>query len=494
MTATAENRDTALEDALVARFLRYSAITSQSDASATTVPTTEGQRELAELLCEELIAAGAQDVHLSDTAVLTARIPANLPNGHAPVDPIGLCAHLDTVDAGHSPEVHAQLIVHTGGDVLLNAEQDIWLRAAEHPEIDRYIGDRILVTDGTSVLGADDKAGLATVMETAARLLADQDHVHGDIYLAIVPDEEIGLRGVRTLDLDRFPVSVAYTIDSPELGEVVEETFNAATAVLTVTGVTAHPIAAKGILVNPILIAAELIGMLDPLETPEHTEGREPYIWVNDIAGDQAEATVTISIRDHDLEGYDEKKQRLAAHVERLREAHPRARIELAIQDVYGNIADARTPQNEHALKTVYQALENLGIEAKPTPMRGGTDGSYLSTQGIFTPNIFTGAHNFHSVAEFLPLGPFAQSFRVVQEVIRLTTGLTTRGPSGKASCRSCAPRRRDTPTWPQRRRTLMRLRTIDPRTLTLSALSHLRSEPVRMRNRAAPPRPVRLR
>ncbi|MCS6711820.1 peptidase dimerization domain-containing protein [Brachybacterium sp. EF45031] len=296
---TAPRRDRPdLEDALAERFLRYSAVVSQSDASATTVPTTEGQRELATLLAEELRALGAADVHVSETAVVTACIPSTLPEGaSAPV--IGLCSHLDTVDAGLSPVVHARIIEHTGGDIVLNAETGAAIREAEHPEIARYVGDRLLVADGTSVLGADDEAGLSVIMELAARLLAADAggratgaaatagsdgtgqgaaaEPHGEIRIAFVPDEEIGLRGVRTLDMDRFPVDVAYTIDSGETGELVEETFNAATAELTIEGVTAHPMEAKGVLVNPILLARRFIARLDPEQTPECTEGREGY-------------------------------------------------------------------------------------------------------------------------------------------------------------------------------------------------------------------------
>lgn len=234
-----------IHEQLVERFLRYSRVSSQSDERATTVPTTEGQRELANLLADELRAAGASEVHVSPTAVLTARIPSTMPAGHPPVPAVGFCAHLDTVDVDLSPEVHAQVVQYGGGDVLLNRELDAWIRRDEHPELDRYVGDRLLVTDGTSVLGADDKAALTVVMQAACELLAadaaaasggSPTEPHGDVYLAIVPDEEIGLRGVRTLDLARFPVACAWTIDCCELGEVVTETFNAASATITVRG------------------------------------------------------------------------------------------------------------------------------------------------------------------------------------------------------------------------------------------------------------------
>lgn len=453
---------TGLEDVLAARFLRYSAIASQSDASATSIPTTEGQWDLARLLAGELTAAGAADVHLSGTAVLTARVPATAPGLPA----IGFCTHLDTADCGLSPVVRARVVTYSGGDLVLDGGEPV-IREAEHPELARYVGQRLLVGDGTSTLGADDKAGMAAVMQLATDLLAadrqadigdgagedtpvEVDHEgrvdtghgaiadsvadavvpgetfcepHGDVYLAFVPDEEIGLRGVRTMDLGRFPVAWAYTLDSCEIGEVVDETFNAATVTVTITGVAAHPMSAKGILVNPILIAAEIIDRLDPAQTPERTQGREGYLWVHDVTGNQSTCTLIISVRDHDRRGYEEKKTRLREIVGQVAEAHPRARVEMEVDDVYANLADARTSSNEHALAYVRIALERLGIRPIPMAMRGGTDGSWLSTQGIFTPNVFTGAHNFHSAAEFLPLASFAASYRVCRELVRLAAG-----------------------------------------------------------------------
>ncbi|MDY3048629.1 MAG: peptidase T [Rothia sp. (in: high G+C Gram-positive bacteria)] len=413
--------DTALQEALAARFLRYSAISSQSKASASAIPSSPGQWELAHLLKEELQEAGASEIHLSDSCVLTARIPSTLPaDRQAPA--IGFCTHLDTVDVNLSPTVQARLIHYPGGDICLNPDLNIWLRESEHPEITRYSGQPILVTDGTSVLGADDKAGIASVMEAATRLLAeDAQHTapaHPDIYLSFVPDEEIGLRGVRTMDLARFPVSYAYTLDCCELGELVEATFNAGHARLHIEGVTAHPMNSKGNLINPILLAHDFIAALDRTQTPEHTEGREGYLWVNGIDGNQATATVDISIRDHDRAGYDSKKAFLRDLAERTAESNPRASVRLDISDIYSNLEDAKTNTNAVASERLRAAFTRLGIEPINLAMRGGTDGSYLSTQGIFTPNFFTGAHNFHSNCEFLPLPAFEASYRVVRQLM----------------------------------------------------------------------------
>ncbi|MCT1866572.1 peptidase T [Dermabacter sp. p3-SID358] len=407
-----------IQDSLAERFLRYSAISSQSNASATTVPTSEGQWELARLLKSELEDAGAEEIHLSETCVLTAKIPSTLPQGRS-APAIGFCTHLDTVDVNLSPDVRARVIDYHSGDVCLNESEGVWLRENDHPEISRYAGERILVADGTSVLGADDKAGVASVMEAAVRLLEDPTAPRGDVYLSFVPDEEIGLRGVRTMDLARFPVQYAYTLDSCELGEVVESTFNAASATIDIVGVTAHPMNSKGNMVNPILIAHDIIAQFDRHETPEHTEGRESYIWVNEIEGNQSTARVGISIRDHDLDGYEEKKQRIHDIAARVLKRHPRAKVTVEIDDVYGNIEDAKTEENAAATDNIVKAMAELGIDPINLSMRGGTDGSWLSRQGIFTPNFFTGAHNFHSVFEFLPLNAFEKSFEMVNTLIR---------------------------------------------------------------------------
>ena len=394
---------------LTERFLRYARVESQSNASATTVPSTDSQWAFAHVLVDDLTSAGATDVHLSDTCVVTAKIP-----GAGAGPSIGFCSHMDTVDVNLSPTVNPQVTEYAGGDLRLG---DTWMRADEHPELAAYVGQTILHTDGTSVLGADDKAGVTAIMEAVAAL--DGQAPAGDVYVAFVPDEEIGLRGVRTIDFDRFPVDYAYTVDGGELGEVVEVTFNAATATIAIQGVSAHPMNAKGNLVNPITLGMELIARLDPLETPEHTEGREGYIWCNHIEGNQSTCTLSLSIRDHDRAGYEEKKKRVRTLADELAHAHPRATVTCAIEDVYGNISDAKTPDNAVASQRLRAAMERLGIEIKELDMRGGTDGAWLSNQGIYTPNYFTGAHNFHSIYEFLPVPSLERCYELTLALMR---------------------------------------------------------------------------
>ncbi|PHK95391.1 peptidase T [Pseudoroseomonas rhizosphaerae] len=403
-----------LAEQLIERFFRYLSVESQSDARSATIPSTPGQRRLAEMLKAELEALGLADIHLDAHSILTARLPGTLPD--APC--IGFVAHLDTVDVGLSPEIRPQRMVFGGGDMLLNEKEDIWLRVGEHPEILPYRGQEILVGDGTSVLGADNKAAIAILMTLAARL-KDSAAPRGDIILAFVPDEEIGLRGAKVMDLARFPVAFAYTIDCCERGEVVYETFNAASVTIDITGVTAHPMSAKGVLVNPILVATELVGMFDPMQTPERTEGREGYWWCNGISGNQSAAQLQISIRDHDGARFEERKAFVAEAVEAVRQRHPRARIACRIEDSYKNI-DAALGNDRHCVELIFEALRRMEIAPRAIAMRGGTDGSALSARGVPTPNYFTGAHNFHSRFEFLPVPAFVDSYRLTEQLCAL--------------------------------------------------------------------------
>ena len=412
-----------LQAKLLERFLRYVAVTSQSNAAVKTVPTTSGQRELAELLKTELADLGLVDLEISEFSVLTGKLPANLPAGHHAVPAVGWVAHLDTVDVCLNADIHPQVVKnYQGGDICLNEEKQIFLKVSEHPEIEKYIGEDIVVSDGTSVLGADDKAAIANVMVALETLANDKTIYHGDIYVCFVPDEEIGLLGAKKIDFEKFPVDFAYTIDCCELGEVVYETFNAGSAEVYIKGITAHPMSAKGVLVNPTLVATDLVNSFDRMQTPEHTEGTEGYIWVTAINSNVSEARVNMAIRDHNKVLYEARKEQIRNAVEFLKLRHPKAVIELTMSDTYGNIADAIREDNKKCIDFIYQAMEELDITPKTIAMRGGTDGSFISTKGILTPNYFTGAHNFHSNCEFWPLGAAEKSCRMTLKLIELIT------------------------------------------------------------------------
>ncbi|PJG85717.1 peptidase T [Conservatibacter flavescens] len=403
-----------LDQQLIERFFRYLAISSQSVATECTVPSSAGQWKMAELLAEELRALGLQNVQIDSYANVTALWKGTI--AHA--TPIGFCAHMDTVDVSLSPDIKPQLKVFNGEDLLLNAQENIWLKVAEHPEILAYKGQDIIFSDGTSVLGADNKAAIANIM-TALAYLKENQVPTGDIYIAFVPDEEIGLRGAKLLDLNQFKPDFAYTIDCCELGEVVYENFNAASAKIVIHGVSAHPMSAKGVLVNPILVAQDFIAQFDPNQTPEHTEHKEGYWWFNGMEANQSQATLHIAIRDFDKTSFEQRKGFIQQAVQRIQTRYPRARIECTITDVYGNIANTLT-EDRRSIDLLFEAMENIQVKAKVIPMRGGTDGAALSVKGITTPNYFTGAHNFHSNFEFLPVPSFVKSCELTLKLIEL--------------------------------------------------------------------------
>ena len=402
-----------LASQLTQRFFRYLAISSQSDARATTLPTTPGQHDIARELADELQRLGLDDIVIDEHATVTAVKKGNVPGAPR----IGFITHIDTVDVGLSPDIHPQILRFSGEDLCLNSEKDIWLRVSEHPEILAYPNEEIIFSDGTSVLGADNKSAVTVVMTVLENLTAD--HRHGDIVVAFVPDEEVGLRGAKALDLSRFAVDFAWTIDCCELGEIVYENFNAAAAEIRFTGVTAHPMSAKGVLVNPLLMAADYISHFDRQQTPEHTAGREGYVWFNGIQGDQNRTLLQASIRDFDRDSFLRRKQQIGEVAEIIAARYPTANVEFSISDTYSNISNA-IGDDRRAIDLMFEAMESIGVTPKPTPMRGGTDGAALSAKGLLTPNFFTGAHNFHSKFEFLPLRAFEASYQTAMQLCLL--------------------------------------------------------------------------
>ncbi len=396
----------ALSAQLTSRFFRYLSVTSQSDPAATRLPSTPGQQVLAQMLADELATLGLEEIQIDDRATVTAVKRGTV----AGAPRIGFITHIDTVDVGLSADIHPQVLTFSGQDLCLNPAQDIWLRVAEHPEIKAYAGQQIIFSDGTSVLGADNKAAVTVVMTVLENISADMQH--GDIVVAFVPDEEIGLRGAKALDLKRFDVDFAWTIDCCELGEVVYENFNAAAANIVFTGVPAHPMSAKNVLVNPLLMAHDFISQFDRRQTPEHTEGREGYIWFNGLSADANKAHLNVSIRDFFLDSFAERKQQLTETAQQIAAAYPTGRVECTITDTYSNISNA-IGEDRRAVDLIFAAMSQVGVTPKVTPMRGGTDGAALSAKGLLTPNFFTGAHNFHSPFEFLPIPSFVKSYEV---------------------------------------------------------------------------------
>ena len=391
---------------LLNRFLKYSSIPSQSKEGVAEVPSTPGQFILAKELKKELEEMGLDNINLSYYGVLTARLKGN---GDYPK--IGWICHLDTADISLSEVVHPILVENYQGEEI-KQKNGKRITTETNPELKKHIGKDILFSDGTSVLGADDKAAISIVME-AISIIMENSLEHGDIYLAFTPDEEVGLKGAKALDLSLFPVAWAYTIDCQEKGEVVWETFNAGKATVRIEGVSAHPMSSKGVLINPILVATEIISLLPEKQRPEETEGKEGFIWVKGIKGDSSNAELSILIRDHDKKKYEEKKRVVEEAVKVARSNNPRAKLTLEIEDTYSNLIESMNDKNRIAVDNLKTALKINGIEEKPMAMRGGTDGSFISTKGIFVPNYFTGASNFHSTSEFWPLEDGEASLKV---------------------------------------------------------------------------------
>ncbi|MDQ1199191.1 peptidase T [Agrobacterium sp. SORGH_AS 787] len=410
---TKPSAETAIRDELLERFLRYVGIESQSNAAVAELPSTPGQLKLALLLAQELQELGLEDVLVDDNAIVTA-----VRRGSNPSAPrIGFIAHLDTVDVGLSPRITPQIQRFEGDDLCLNDEQNIWLRVAEHPEIEPWKDEDIVFSDGTSVLGADNKAAITVIMTLLARF--EDDAPVGDIVVAFVPDEEIGLRGAKALDLARFPCDFAYTIDCCEQGEVVVENFNAASGEIIFTGVSAHPMSAKGVLINPLLMAIDFISHFDRQDTPEHTAGREGYFWFKDLSASDSEARLKVMIRDFDRGSFEKRKKRIGDVATRVAAQYPTGSVKSFVSNTYDNIG-AHLAADPRAADLLFKALDVLGIKQKIVPMRGGTDGAALSARGIPTPNFFTGAHNFHSRFEFLPVSAFVKSYETALTICKL--------------------------------------------------------------------------
>ena len=396
-------------------FFKYVKIPSQSKGGSNTIPSSEGQMKLAGILADDLKTLGLKNIVLNDNAIVTALLPKNKDNVHS----IGFVAHLDTVDVALSPVVKPQIIEYKGGDVILNEKEGISIKLSEHPELNNYVGQKIIFSDGTSVLGADNKAAGANIMSAFAYLKEHPEIKHGDILVAFVPDEEIGLRGSKLLDLKDFDPSYAYTIDCCAVGEIVYETFNAGSARLKIEGISAHPMSAKGVLVNPLLVAHDFVSMFDRNQTPECTDKKDGYWWFVGIKSDPMFCTLDLHIRDFDKANYQKRKEYILSCVDKLKEMYPRAKIDIKIEDVYENICNNVTPSDK-PIAMLYKACDELGITPNTIAMRGGTDGSALSAKGLVTPNYFTGGHNFHSYAEFLPIDALEKSCRMTLKLIEL--------------------------------------------------------------------------
>jgi tripeptide aminopeptidase len=411
---TAETEQTMTETALD-RFLRYAKIDTQSKEESETYPSTAKQRVLLNLLLNELQALGLKDAAIDEYGYVTATLPSNLPAGHpatGKVPVIGLIAHVDTSPSASGEDVKPQVITYNGGDIVLPGDPSVVIRASENPALSTNIGRTIVTTDGTTLLGADDKAGLAIIMTAVQTLIANPSLIHGGIRVAFTPDEEVG-NGTKFFNIKTFGAACAYTVDGDTPGELNKETFSADGATITVHGRNIHPGSAKGIMVNALRVIADIIVRLPRDMAPETTEGYEPYIHPHMCSGEEALATLRLLLRDFEASGLKVQEQILRRIIAEVQPLHPKARIQLEIRESYRNMYDG-LQKDARVTECMWVATERAGLKPEWVPIRGGTDGSRLTEKGLPTPNIFTGGQNYHGLTEWLSVDGMEQSVSTV--------------------------------------------------------------------------------
>ncbi len=399
------------------RFLRYTRINTTANPAniGICVPSSMGQHTLADLLCSELREFGLEPIKLPNATVI-ATLPTNQ-TGHVPT--VAWIAHLDT-HHDKSTDTKAQVVPYRGGDIVMNADENIVMHAANFPELTQYIGDNLIITDGTSLLGADNKSAIAEIMQAVEYLLAHPEIPRANMRIIFVPDEEIGLVGASELPIEHLNFDYGYTLDCCEIGELVVENWNAAEIRLTFKGQTAHPMSAKGKMKNAILIAQQFTDMLPAGERPEYTEKKEGYYWVRQFNGKVDSATIILDIRDFTEAGYQARLQYIEKLVSFFNTDVAEPVVEISIRPLYKNVATV-LEKFPHVTETAVQAMTNLNIPINFKPMRGGFDGAALVKHNIPVANLFCGAHHFHSIYEFLPEKSLQKASEMVVEIMRLS-------------------------------------------------------------------------
>lgn len=399
------------------RFLTYVKIDTESDPNSNETPSTEKQWDLANLLKEELEKIGMSDVSIDENAYVMATLPSNCDHD---IPAIGFVSHFDTspdyTGKNVNPQIHEN---YDGKDIILNKEKDIVLSPSYFDDLKRYIGNTIITTDGTTLLGADDKAGITEIMSAMEYLLKNPDIKHGDIKVCFTPDEEIG-RGAHKFDVKKFGAEYAYTMDGSEIGELEYENFNAASAKVTVNGRIVHPGYAKGKMINSMYMAQKFIDSLPKGEVPEKTEGYEGFFHLTAINGEVEETKLNYIIRDHDKDKYEARKQLMEDIVRNLNEEYGQDTFEIKIEDQYFNMKEKVEPV-KHIVDIAEEAMKAVDIEPIIKPIRGGTDGAQLSYMGLPCPNIFAGGHNFHGKFEYVPLENMVKATEVIIKIAELT-------------------------------------------------------------------------
>jgi tripeptide aminopeptidase len=405
-----------MKNEIIERFTSYVKVETQSNENNDTCPSTPGQLTLGKQLVEELKEIGMEDVTMDDNGYVMATLPANTDKK---LPTIGFLAHIDTATDFTGKNVNPQLISsYDGNDIVLNKELNVILSPSQFPNLNNYEGHTLITTDGTTLLGADNKAGIAEIMTSMAYLINHPEIKHGKIRVAFTPDEEIG-RGPHKFDVEAFHADFAYTIDGGPLGELQYESFNAAAAKITFKGNNVHPGTAKGKMVNSSKIAMAFQSKLPAMEAPEFTEGYEGFYHLISIQGDVENTYVHYIIRDHDKQKFEARKQTITELVEEFQSVYGQDAIVLELNDQYYNMRDKIEPV-KYIVDVAHEAMENLGITPIVEPIRGGTDGSQLSYMGLPTPNVFTGGENFHGKFEFISVDNMVKATETIIEICRL--------------------------------------------------------------------------
>ena len=396
------------------RFLKYVSFCTTSDEQTNMTPSTPGQMEFAKYLANELNEIGLQEVTLDENGYVMATLPANVEGKPT----IGFIAHMDTAPDASGKNVKARIVEnYDGQDIVLNAEKNIVFEVAKYPEILDYKGQDIIVTDGTTLLGADDKAGLAEIVTACAYLIEHPEIKHGKIRVGFTPDEEIG-QGADHFDVEKFGCDFAYTMDGGAIGELEYENFNAAGCKIKVHGVNVHPGYGYHKMINSMRIANQFATMLPRWETPEHTQGYEGFYHLIAMNGSVEETTLQYIIRDHDRARFESRKREIEHLVRKINQEYGEGTIEVEIRDQYYNMREKVEPVM-HIVTLVEEAMKEVGVTPKVQPIRGGTDGARLSFEGLPCPNIFAGGVNFHSRFEYLPIPSMEKAMEVILKIVQ---------------------------------------------------------------------------
>lgn len=400
-----------MKEQLTERLIRYAKVDTQSDASSKTTPSTSKQWDLLHMLKEELEEIGLSDITLDDNGYLFATIPGNVD-----AETVGFLAHVDTATDFTGTNVNPQVVQYKGGDIILNRSQDIVMTVKEFPNLNNYVGHTLITTDGTTLLGGDDKAGITAIV-TAAEAILNSDIEHGDIRIAFTPDEEIG-RGPHKFDVEKFNADFAYTIDGGPVGELQYESFNAAGAKVIIKGKNIHPGTAKDKMINSLTIASKFALEFDPEDTPECSEGYEGFFHLLTINGSTDETELEYIIRDFDRDNFEKRKETMKKIVEKYQDTYGPQNVRLELEDQYYNMKEKIEPKF-YIVEIAQEAMKSLGITPVIQPVRGGTDGSQLSYMGLPTPNIFTGTENMHGRYEFTSVNDLEKSTETIIEIVK---------------------------------------------------------------------------